>query len=51
MTTLYVYSLPDSDECPHRRGRVRANMIILGFIFKPVVDESTGAEATEVFFV
>ena len=50
-SVLYAHSLPNSDECPIVPRRVRANMNILGFIFKEKIDEQTGKEMTDLFFV
>lgn len=51
MSTLFVQSLPHSDEKPEQPKRVRGNLVIIGFIFKPRFDEELNKEVTDVFFV
>ena len=51
MCTIFVKSLSNPEEMPEQPKRVRANLIIIGFVFKKAFDELTGKEITEVFFV
>ena len=52
MVTLFVKSLPhDEIKMPEQPKRVRANLIIIGFVFKARFDETLGQEVTELFFV
>ena len=52
MCTLFVKSLPANyEEMPQQPKRVRANLIIIGFVFKARFDAELGQEVTEVFFV
>ena len=47
---VYQKSLPDHPEYPHQAGRVRANMIIVGFFYRPIVKED-GTPATIIYMM
>ena len=52
MCTLFVQTLaPNNDELPPQNKRVRGNIEIIGFVFKPRFDYELNQEVTEVFFV
>ena len=48
---MIAKSLPEHKELPIDGSKVRANMVISGFIYRPKIDEKTGEEHTEVFLV
>ena len=52
MHSLFVQSLPSGlPEMPEQRKKVRANLIIIGFIYEARFDAELGIEVTDVFFV
>jgi len=52
MYTLFVKSLPPNNiQMPEQPRRVRANLIIIGFVFKPRFDSALGKQVTDVFFL
>jgi len=52
MYTLYVKSLPIDDErFPEIPKKIRANLIVIGFVFKARFDTELQREVTDVFFV
>ena len=52
MFSLFAKSLPANyDESPENPKRVRGNLIIVGFIFKPRFDEDLQMDVTDVFHV
>ena len=44
-------SLPFHPECPLIPGKVRATMVTVGFVYRPFVDDKTGAQWTDTFMV
>ena len=52
MSTLFVESLPaNASEMPEQPKRIRANLIIIGFVFKGRFDAALQQDVTDVFFV
>ena len=52
MYTLYVKSLPHDDSLmPEIAKRIRANLFIIGFVFKGRFDSQLQREVTDVFFI
>ena len=47
--SIHATSLKNDEEMPEQEGKVRAHAYIMGFIFKPVIDEATGEEHCDVF--
>jgi hypothetical protein len=52
MVSFHLKSMPyNENELPYNYLHIRANCIIVGYIFKPVIDEATGEEHCDVFLV
>jgi hypothetical protein len=51
MTTIYVNSIPQNEEKPLDKKRVRATIHKIGYIVKPITCKKTGDQHCEIFMI